>query len=198
MSDKNAILCPVCDSKNVEVIKEQKQIHMPWAPASSYDSIEYLCRDCGERGDFTGENDQLKSKALEVAKQSSLTMMLDYLSTHSVTMAYVERALELPQRTLARWRQGEGSAAAIALMRMVCTFPWLLKVADAGYDPNFARQEVLAQAGNVLLGLANNVSIELNLVSKSNNTFFEFAGTLNTRADVVNAPTSTAQLVTGG
>lgn len=65
-------------------------------------------------------------------------------------MAYIERALRLPQRTLARWKTGECSAPAIALLRLVRTYPWLLAVADDSFNVLSARQTLIVEAGKAL------------------------------------------------
>ena len=62
----------------------------------------------------------------------------------------MERALELPSRTIARWKGGEVSAATLALLRITRTFPWILEVADAHFDQSVANYRLVAEAGHVL------------------------------------------------
>jgi hypothetical protein len=48
---------------------------------------------------------------------------------------YIERALGLP---LGEIRKGWGDPIMGALLDMVASYPWMMKVADSGYDPDVA------------------------------------------------------------
>jgi len=108
------------------------------------------CLVCGESGDFSGANDEQIVKALEIAKKESAVVMLEYLSNLGIKMSYMERALELPTRTIARWKGGELSAATLALLRIIRTFPWILEVADAHFDQSVAKYRVIEEAGHMI------------------------------------------------
>jgi len=62
-------------------------------------------------------------------------------------LAWVERILELPQRTMARWKTGKVSATSEALIRMIHAMPWLLDVAEKRYNEQYARGRLIAQVG---------------------------------------------------
>lgn len=65
------------------------------------------------------------------------TDIQNYLNEQGYSNASMERSLGLPARTLERWKNDRTivpSAAALALMRIVRTYPWILKVADAPFD----------------------------------------------------------------
>ncbi len=70
-------------------------------------------------------------------------------------MAYVERALDLPARTVARWKSGEHSASALALLRVVATYPWMLEVAEHRFDLSVADAKVVMAAGKVFAKFVN-------------------------------------------
>jgi hypothetical protein len=89
-------------------------------------------------------------QAIETADQRSLGSILEWLGEVGISMAFVERALRLPTRTVARWKAGECSASGIALLRLVRRYPWLLEVAAAGFSEVAARKAVLAAAGAVV------------------------------------------------
>ncbi len=72
--------------------------------------------------------------------------MLEMLSDSGVTMAYLERALGLPARTAERWKAGESSAAALALLRTITSFPWILEVADGGFERQATDAAILVQS----------------------------------------------------
>jgi hypothetical protein len=85
-------------------------------------------------GDFAQQNESRVVDALEHAVRDSARAMIDQLADRGITMAYFERALQLPQRTLARWKDGGCAAAGIAVLRLIRTYPWLLRVADHGFS----------------------------------------------------------------
>lgn len=92
------------------------------------------CRMCGESGDFADVNDSRIEEALDSSKKASIPTMLVYLDACGLSNAYIERVFQLPSRTIARWKRGEESGAALAFLRLLRTYPWLAKVADAGFD----------------------------------------------------------------
>jgi transcriptional regulator with XRE-family HTH domain len=83
-------------------------------------------------------------------EQAEVENSIQFLSSLGLTMAYVERVLGLPRRTIMRWQAGEYSAAAIALLRIVCAYPWLLQVAENHFDERMSRKIIIEQAANVL------------------------------------------------
>lgn len=72
--------------------------------------------------------------------KTSVPRMLELLGAHGMSMAYIERALDLPVGTAVRWKAGECSAAALALLRIITTFPWVVEVAESGLDPSHVRR----------------------------------------------------------
>jgi len=136
------------------------------APAEWEEKI-YHCLVCDESGDFSGENDTIVESALEIAKKQSVVSMLDALCDGGIKMTYLERSLELPPKTVARWKNGGCSAASIALLRIIRTFPWLLEVADANYDKkvalNFMFQEVSTAFSNVISASTKSVTTSMSI-----------------------------------
>lgn len=62
-----------------------------------------------------------------------------------------ERALELPPGTLRAWHElavaGKQMAPEdAALLRVLQAFPWIIEVADRGFDPLFAQQALTLEA----------------------------------------------------
>jgi hypothetical protein len=150
MTKQNNISCPACGSENVQTLHSEQQISVVYGSPACFNEIINECLNCGETGDFSGKNDQQVENALDVARKQSVINMLEYLSSKNIKMSYMERALELPARTIARWKAGEVSAASLALLRIIRTFPWLLEVADEKFDKNFVRYKVVNEAGQIL------------------------------------------------
>ncbi|MFA5698302.1 MAG: hypothetical protein WC954_01035 [Sphaerochaeta sp.] len=74
--------------------------------------------------------------------------ILNDLNEMGYSNALMERILGLPARTLARWKNEQSinpSAAAIALMRIIRTYPWILVVADAKFDEEVALNTLIRE-----------------------------------------------------
>ncbi|MFZ2171935.1 MAG: hypothetical protein WAW61_20125 [Methylococcaceae bacterium] len=142
--------CPACGSDSIETTKKKHMIPIVYGNPAVFDEVLERCLVCEESGDFSGANDELIDKAIEVAKKQSVIDMLDALSHKNIKMSYMERALELPTRTIARWKGGELSAATLALLRIIRTFPWILEVADAHFDQSIANYRLVEEAAHVL------------------------------------------------
>jgi hypothetical protein len=148
--ESTAIECPVCGSKEIETSSRVRQYTPPFGKDVSFAVTVNTCLGCGEDGDFARINEESVKKAVQAADQQSLQVMLDWLSEADISMAYMERALGLPARTVARWKAGVCSASGIALMRVVRAYPWILEVAAAHFTEPAANRAVLAAAGSVI------------------------------------------------
>ncbi|OGQ91475.1 MAG: hypothetical protein A2289_18390 [Deltaproteobacteria bacterium RIFOXYA12_FULL_58_15] len=144
-----AVTCPACGSENVKVEKVQGSLPIPYGQPATFVETVHTCNDCGTSADFTGENESIVKNALEESAAASAAAMLEDLNKEGITQAHFERALRLPARTAARWKDGAVSAAPLALLRLVRTFPWLLDVSDANFEPTTAARAVLREAANL-------------------------------------------------
>src|SRR5690606_15728742 len=81
--------------------------------------------------------------------------ILESMSNVGITMAMFERVFELPTRTLTRWKNGDFSASALALLRIVATYPWIIEVAEHKFEKNYANFAVVKIAANELLEKRN-------------------------------------------
>ena len=159
MNDKK-LVCPACDSEDVVQNVDAKTYVLPYANPFSVPNVTNTCKVCGESGDFLKANDSAYEVAEKVALTDSVNRILDDMSAEGVSMAYIERVLQLPKRTLHRWKSGSDSATGIALLRLVRTCPWLLEIAKENYSPMAATRVVVTQAGNLLAqAISNNTSI---------------------------------------
>lgn len=169
MAEQNkSVSCPACGSSDVDTRTEKREIPIPLASAAVYEAVVNVCRVCETAGDFAKVNDKAMILALDAAKKSSLSdLICQIVEKNKMSMAYMERALDLPARTMMRWKSGEVSAGALALMRIVATYPWTVEVADERYDPAFAMRSV-AQAGfNAMAHLAKSQNISTRVVVSS-------------------------------
>ena len=142
--------CPACGSHDIRSEPATRAINLPSGKTEQVPIYQDTCLSCGEVGDFSDRNDALIKAALKQAEVAAVENSIQFLSSLGLTMAYVERVLGLPQRTIMRWKAGEYSAAAIALLRIVRAYPWLLQVAENHFDERFSQKIVVEQAANIL------------------------------------------------
>lgn len=144
------ITCPACGSD--ALLKNTKEVKIPleFGRDISVEETIYVCQVCGTDGDFADENDKKIEHALEFAKKQSAEKILENLVGKGISMAYFERVMGLPARTLARWKQGNISASGFALIKTIETYPWLLEVADERFDRRFAVKILINKAAEAL------------------------------------------------
>jgi hypothetical protein len=150
----NEIICPVCGSKDLEKLVDQKSHQLTLGGDFQYMEEYYKCNICKEAGDFANIGNYAFKEAEERALKELVPNLIEDLSHHGISMARFERAFELPQRTLTRWKTGDFSSAGVALLRVVKTFPFVVRVAEWKFDPLIAKKSVCAEAiqffGNVI------------------------------------------------
>ncbi|MBE3094555.1 MAG: hypothetical protein IMZ52_05950 [Actinobacteria bacterium] len=128
--------CPVCGSEEVLEKKETITITEPFAGKDNIEIIKNTCLACESEGDFFDQNENIIEETIKNLKQKSVEGILKYFINNKISMSSIERALEMPQRTLAKWKNkgSKTSSAGIALLRFIRLFPWLLEVAENKYD----------------------------------------------------------------
>jgi hypothetical protein len=151
----NTITCPNCGSDQVKTLSEDCKGQLTLGSEFNYKAIAHECAACFEKGDFTGEGDDRYLESLTEAKKSLQKALIEDIGDMGFKMAYVERAFELPQRTLARWKNGDLSAANLALLRIIKTIPWVVDAADHGFSQSYVTQRMLAFLSEKLAQSAN-------------------------------------------
>jgi transcriptional regulator with XRE-family HTH domain len=150
MAMPSKLTCPACGSDSISTSYRDAEIEIPYARPAQYSAVSNVCGVCGTEGDFLGENDSRVAEAIKTSTRESVRSMIDQLAEAGVSMAYIERVLGLPQRTMARWKAGEVSSPAVALLRLVSTYPWLLSVAEESFEFSFAQQKLIEEASRAL------------------------------------------------
>ncbi len=164
----NEKLCPVCGSDNITGTIDNKVLIEPFICEKTVETVNYKCALCGESGDFFDDNEEILYNAIELLKQESVKNIIDDFSLNKISMASIERALELPQRTLTKWKNGrtKPSATVITLLKFLRIFPWLLEVAENKFDYSTAQKIHIENAVNKLLA---SLSFDKNeFINKSN------------------------------
>jgi DNA-binding transcriptional regulator YiaG len=150
-------ICPVCGSKDIKRIINLEAISEPFGGHKNIDIVEVKCNTCESTGDFFNENENIIDEAIRELKQNSIINILNDFSNNKISMSAVERALDLPQRTFAKWKNGNSSptATGVALMRFIRLFPWLLDVAENKFDYDSAQKIHINAAVQKLLSVVD-------------------------------------------
>jgi transposase-like protein len=147
------IECPICGSSNLKKNFSNEILKGDMGENTSYKKISYKCLDCESEGDFFNENTDAINLALDVLKRKYVKSALDYFAENKISFSSIERILDLPQRTLTKWKNdvSQPSAAGVALLKFLRVFPWLLNVAEHSYDYNTSQKIFLQSAFNIML-----------------------------------------------
>jgi transposase-like protein len=149
------IECPVCGSVNLEKKISTETLKGDLGKNTYYKRTSYRCLDCESESeeDSSKENADAISFALDTLKKEYIKSTLDYFIENKISFSSVERILNLPQRTLTKWKNdvSQPSAAGIALLKFLRVFPWLLNVAEHSYDYDTSQKIFLQSAFNILL-----------------------------------------------
>jgi YgiT-type zinc finger domain-containing protein len=155
------IECPVCGSKNLKKINSKEVLKGDLGKQVVIDVVMYKCPDCDSEGDFFDENSQTINNALDTLRRDYVATSLDFFSDHKLTFSSIERVLNLPQRTLTKWKNNvsQPTAAGVALLKFLQLYPWLLEAAEHNFDYEISQKIFLKTAFNAML---NNISFYQN------------------------------------
>ncbi len=154
MNEVKSIKCPACGELDYNLIKEVTSNTAPYGPEITDTEMTYKCNICDSEFDYYDILGEESESSLEISKKKSIDGMVNYLSNIGYNMAAIERALELPQRTISRWKSSkELSSIGIALLRIIRTYPWIIEVAEEKFDFNTALQIHIQNAVKDLLSI---------------------------------------------
>ena len=143
--ENNKMVCEICGSENVDIVKKSIALPVPFGADAAYEKVISVCKNCGEEIDVTDERERIA--AIAKAEKSSLESIIEFVVKQGFSLANIERALDLPQRTISRWKSGsEPSAAGLTLLRFIRIYPWLLEVAENNYNEFLSKTILINKA----------------------------------------------------
>lgn len=161
--------CPACGSQNVMTNKVTRSFYDRFAGDIETEMTEDACSLCGMEGDFESVNDTETKSALEHLKKNATKNIINAFIANGFNLASIERALELPQRTLSKWRNDTPpSSAGVTLLKFISLFPWLMAVADTNFDPLKSQEICVHNAISYIYGQRNQSGS--NIVSQQQHT----------------------------
>lgn len=158
--------CEVCSSIKLRPYSYENTHQLTLGPEFTVRAAVLQCEDCGEILDMDRKVEKNFAIEKKRAIKSSISEMANQLKTFGLNDSYVERAFELPQRTINRWKGvGESSASAVALMRTLITFPFIADVASARFDPLQAKKSLFRYAVQQFSQEMRAIGMEMDAVS---------------------------------
>jgi hypothetical protein len=146
------INCSICGSSNALKSCTERHLSIPYGTPVLVNECIRSCPDCGTEIDETRDEDN--KAALENGYRESIKSMIDYLCNEGYSLAQLERAHDLPQRTISRWRtSGDLSSVGTALLRILRTYPWITEVAENRFDEDFSKRILVKAATDEFLKL---------------------------------------------
>lgn len=140
---KQKLTCPVCGSSKIKRHEIQSDAELALGDRFSFQEVYYKCNNCEEEIDIENETDKNYLRAKKQAEMVLVQTIIANLSYLGISMAYFERAFGLPIRTLTRWKTGDFSATALALLRITITYPWIVSVAEKKFSNEISHQFIL-------------------------------------------------------
>lgn len=138
--------CPVCGSSKITRVEENNFAELTLGRKFYFKDINYKCGTCHEEGDFFAESDRYFLAAQKEAESELVKELIENINALGITMALFERVFELPMRTLTRWKNGDFSSAALALLRIIITFPWIVRAAEQRFEKTYSHGLIVAAA----------------------------------------------------
>jgi hypothetical protein len=173
----NKLNCPVCGSTDIIKSSYNEFVNDNLSGKTLVEKVLYHCNTCGEDGDFFNENETVVNDTLATIRQDFVVSTLDTFASNKISFSSMERALDLPQRTLTKWKNGASSptAVGIALLKYIKLFPWLLEVAETGFDYEVSQKIFMMTAFNKMINKMSfyeNEFKEAGIFTTANSTFF--------------------------
>lgn len=164
-------MCPSCGDNEIQQILEEYSCSVPFGPTVQRKVKHWKCESCGYEGDLNNEGEEARIALLQESKTRSVAMMLDALVQRGITNAYFERSLGLPVRSVARWKKGEFTSSALALLRLVSTYPWLLDVANKDYSKQEANERLFVAASLMIESVCKELASASSAASQTVDVF---------------------------
>jgi hypothetical protein len=179
--------CDACGSDQIKKIDIQETRQLPLGPEFTYLIPSYKCEKCGEEGDFAHEADKIRELQMQRAHELLAIKLIGEIADSGIRLAYIERAFQIPQRTISsKWRTGKISAAGLALLRIIRTMPWIVDIADQKFSKKSIMNTVLAaiaemtkEAGgefSLSHGLGEENKLHVQITQKSDSVTVDYQG----------------------
>jgi hypothetical protein len=145
MAETTDTKCPACGEPGARVVETTETYTAPFGRAVEYKQRHTECDACEIEIDVS--DPQAFPAAIREAEINSVNEILEYFKATGTSIGRIERALELPHRLISNWKSKESwSKSALALLRIVRAYPWIVEVANKHFRPDVMREKLLEAA----------------------------------------------------
>ncbi|MDA3779917.1 MAG: hypothetical protein PF487_06820 [Bacteroidales bacterium] len=146
MKKLDKIKCNYCGSSKFDKRKEDQTKSEPFGEKIKFKKEIWICKKCGDEINYTLNYTDEYEESQKQSEVSSIKNILDFFNKRKVKLKDIEDSLELPIRTLSRWKSSLNySKVGLALLRVIRSYPWIIYVAARRFD-NKVVNEVFKQA----------------------------------------------------
>lgn len=149
-SNDDQWVCPGCGFLGHGFEKIAKVIEIPFVPRTTVDVFVCSCPNCQMGGDFLNRNDDIIEDAYTVLEDQFVRETIEFFKQNGYSKPALDRILSLPQGTLDLCCQGDFPHEAVALFRILRTYPWILRLAEENFKQGAAEQLLVTASIGVL------------------------------------------------
>lgn len=150
VSSADPWVCPGCGFLGHGFEETAQVVSIPFVAPTTIVIYICTCPNCGTSGDFLNCNDDIIDDAYTVLEDQFVRETIDFFKQHGYSKPALDRILSLPQGTLDLCCQGDFPHEAVALFRVLRTYPWILKLAEENFEQGAAEQLLVTASIGVL------------------------------------------------
>lgn len=148
MPEQNNTDCQSCGAPGARVITTKLPYTAPFGKPVEYDQKYTECDSCGFEVDVSDPD--VFPNAIREAEINSVEEMLKFFKASKIPQGRIERALGLPSRQVSNWMSKEAwSKSALAVMRFLRAYPWLIDVADKRFSEDVVQEKLIEAASKL-------------------------------------------------
>lgn len=151
--------CPICGSNSVSSSERDELYQLTLGEKFRIKETVLKCSNCQYEFSDIEANEKKLNEALPEERKKLSEYLVAKVQEKCASMAFIERAFELPIRTMNRWKSGgESSATSLAFLRLLHTYPWLVDVADKKFEPSAAHLILWREAMSSMSSVAEQMN----------------------------------------
>lgn len=127
--------CEACGFNNVEIKETYREVQVPFSRPVRYAEKVTICHNCGAEIRIDGETQEVVERRIFESAVDSIPALLEDLNRREYSDSRIERCFDLGKGTIAKWKKKqEITPEVVALVRFMYAMPWLIRIAEDGYN----------------------------------------------------------------
>lgn len=129
------IYCEACGFNNVEIKETYREVQVPFSKPISYAEKVTICHNCGASIRIDSDTQEVVEQRVFKSAVESIPALLEDLNRREYSDARIERCFDLGKGTIAKWKKKqEITPEVVSLVRFIYSMPWLIRIAEDGYN----------------------------------------------------------------